>query len=67
MDFNLWVILMKGLFILIKKYEKSSEMLSAIYTLNIDAISLTRATDGEIIDCNQVYLNQIGEGLPRIL
>ncbi|MGP8188621.1 MAG: hypothetical protein ACLQG5_01675 [Methanobacterium sp.] len=52
---------------MIKKYEKSSEMLSAIYTLNIDAISLTRATDGEIIDCNQVYLNQIGEGLPRIL
>jgi hypothetical protein len=67
MEFNLWLILMKGLFILIKKYEKSSEMLSAIYTLNIDAISLTRATDGEIIDCNQVYLNQIGEGLPRIL
>jgi hypothetical protein len=67
MEFNLWLILMKGLFILIKKYEKSSEMLSAIYTLNSDAISLTRATDGEIIDCNQVYLNQIGEGLPRIL
>jgi PAS domain S-box-containing protein len=39
---------------------KSSEMLSAIYTLNPDAISLTRATDGKIIDCNQVYLDQIG-------
>ncbi len=43
-----------------KEDEKSSEMLSAIYTLNPDAISLTRAADGKIIDCNQVYLDQIG-------
>ena len=45
----------------------SSEMLSAIYTLNPDAISLTRATDGKIIDCNQVYLDQIGYAREEVI
>jgi len=43
-----------------KENNKSSEMLLDIFELNPDAISLTRVSDGEIIDCNQTYLNQIG-------
>src|ERR1039457_5042890 len=35
-------------------------MLSNIFELTPDAISLTRVSDGEIIDCNQEYLDQIG-------
>jgi len=42
-----------------EKLFQSSEMLSTIYDLNPDAISLTRVSDGEIIDCNQAYLNQV--------
>jgi PAS domain S-box-containing protein len=43
-----------------EKLLKSSEMLSSIYNLNPDAISLTKVSNGEIIDCNQIYINQIG-------
>ena len=43
-----------------KENSKSSEMLFDIFELNPDAISLTRVSDGKIIDCNQSYLNQIG-------
>ena len=39
---------------------QSSEMLSNIFELNPDAISLTRVSDGKIMDCNQSYLDQIG-------
>ena len=38
----------------------SSEMLSAIYELNPDAITISNVSNGKIIDCNQKYLNQIG-------
>jgi PAS domain S-box-containing protein len=50
-----------------EKHPKSSEMLSAIYTLNPDAISLTTVSDGKIIDCNQVYLNQIGYSREEVI
>jgi PAS domain S-box-containing protein len=50
-----------------EEHLKSSEMLSAIYTLNPDAISLTRVADGKIIDCNQVYLNQIGYNREEVI
>ena len=43
-----------------EELRQSSEMLSTIFDLNPDAIVLTRVSDGEIIDCNQEYLNQIG-------
>ena len=43
-----------------KESTKSLEMLLDIFELNPDAISLTRVSDGKIIDCNQSYLNQIG-------
>ena len=36
-----------------KENSKSSEMLFAIFELNPDGISLTRVSDGKIIDCNQ--------------
>jgi PAS domain S-box-containing protein len=39
---------------------KYSEMLSNIFELTPDAISLIRVSDGKIIDCNQEYLDQIG-------
>jgi PAS domain-containing protein len=42
-----------------EELSQSLEMLSTIYDLNPDAISLTRVSDGEIIDCNQAYLNQV--------
>ena len=42
-----------------EELRKSSDMLSAIFTLNPDAIVLTRVSDGKIIDCNQAYLNQV--------
>ena len=32
---------------------QTSEMLSTIFKLNPDAISLTRVSDGKFIDCNQ--------------
>jgi PAS domain S-box-containing protein len=35
-------------------------MLSTIFEMNSDAIAITRVSDGEIIDCNQEYLNQTG-------
>ena len=35
-------------------------MLSIIFKINHDAIVLTRMADGEIINCNQEFLNQIG-------
>ena len=50
-----------------EEYSQYSEMVSAVFELSPDSISLTKVSNGEIIDCNQVYLNQIGEGLPRIL
>ena len=39
---------------------QSSEMLSTIFKLNPDAITLTRVSDGKFIDCNQEFLNQVG-------
>jgi PAS domain S-box-containing protein len=42
-----------------EELRKSSDMLSAIFTLNPDAIVLTRVSDGKIIDCNQKFLNLI--------
>ncbi|MGV8144317.1 MAG: sensor histidine kinase [Methanothermobacter sp.] len=46
-------MLEKGLF-------QSTEILSAIFNLNPDAITITRASDGKLLDCNQEFLDQIG-------
>ena len=43
-----------------KTTDQSSEILSNIFELNPDAISITRVSDGKILDCNQSYLEQIG-------
>ncbi len=45
----------------------SSKMLSAIFELNPDAISLTRLADGKFIDCNQEFLNQIGYSREEVI
>jgi PAS domain S-box-containing protein len=50
-----------------EKLRQSSEMLSTIYDMNPDAIALTRASDGKIINCNQEYLNQIGYSLEEVI
>ena len=50
-----------------EKFSQSSEMLSTIYDMNPDAIALTRMSDGEIINCNQEYLNQIGYSLDDVI
>lgn len=42
-------------------------MLSTIYDMNPDAIALTRASDGKIINCNQEYLNQIGYSREEVI
>jgi PAS domain S-box-containing protein len=49
------------------KFQQSSEMLSAIFTLNPDGIFLTRASDGKYIDCNQEFLNQIGYSREEVI
>src|SRR5690606_26521574 len=46
-------MLEKGLF-------QSTETLSAIFNLYPDAITITRASDGKLHDCNQELLDQIG-------
>jgi PAS domain S-box-containing protein len=46
---------------------KYSEMLSNIFELTPDAISLTRVSDGEIIDCNQEYLDQTGYSQSEVI
>ena len=50
-----------------EKLSQNSEMLSTIYDMNPDAIALTRMSDGEIINCNQEYLNQIGYSLDDVI
>lgn len=50
-----------------KKLSHSSEMLSAIFDLNPDAIVLTRVSDGKFIDCNQEFLNQIGYSREEVI
>ena len=50
-----------------EELHQSAEMLSTIYDLNPDAISLTRVSDGKIIDCNQEYLNQIGYSREEVI
>ena len=50
-----------------KKLLQSSEMLSTIYDMSPDAIALTRASDGKIINCNQEYLNQIGYSREEVI
>ncbi len=50
-----------------KNHHKSSEMLSAIFNLNPDAIALTRASDGTFIDCNQKFLDQIGYSRDEVI
>ena len=46
---------------------KYSEMLSNIFELTPDPISLTRVSDGEIIDCNQEYLDQTGYSQSEVI
>ena len=50
-----------------KEHHQSSEILSSIFELNPDAIALTRASDGEFIDCNQEFLNQIGYNREEVI
>ena len=50
-----------------EKLSQTSEMLSTIYDMNPDAIALTRASDGKIINCNQEYLNQIGYSREEVI
>ncbi|MGB9201486.1 PAS domain S-box protein [Methanobacterium sp.] len=50
-----------------EEYRQYSEMVSTIFELNPDAISLTRASDGKIIDCNPEYLNQIGYSREEVI
>jgi PAS domain S-box-containing protein len=42
-------------------------MVSTIFELSPDAISLTKVSDGEIIDCNLEYLNQIGYSREEVI
>ena len=50
-----------------RKYHHYSEMVSTIFELCPDAISLTKVSDGEIIDCNPEYLNQIGYSREEVI
>ena len=50
-----------------EKLFQSSEMLSTIYGMNPDAIALTKVSDGEIINCNQEYLDQIGYSRDEVI
>ena len=56
---------------IINKFEeelnKSSEILSAIFTLNPDGIFITRDSDGKFIECNQEFLNQIGYSREEVI
>jgi PAS domain S-box-containing protein len=45
----------------------SSELLSIIFDMNPDGIALTRLSDGELIYCNQAYLDQIGYSREEVL
>jgi len=45
----------------------SSEMLSAIFELNPDAIVLTTISDGKIIDCNQEFLDLNGYSREQVI
>ena len=45
----------------------SPELLSIIFDMNPDAIALTRLSDGELIYCNQAYLNQIGYSREEVI
>ena len=45
----------------------SSEMLSAIFELNPDAIVLTTVSNGKIIDCNQEFLNLNGYSREEVI
>ena len=50
-----------------EKHRQYSEMVSAIFEMCPDAISLTRVSDGEIIDCNPEFLNQIGYSREEVI
>ena len=50
-----------------EEYHQYSEMVSTIFELSPDAISLTKVSDGEIIDCNLEYLNQIGYSREEVI
>ena len=50
-----------------EELNQSSEMLSTIFALNPDAIALTKVSDGEFIDCNQEFLNQIGYSREEVI
>ena len=50
-----------------EELHQSSEMLSTIFALNPDAIALTKVSDGEFIDCNQEFLNQIGYSREEVI
>ena len=56
---------------IINKFEeelnKSSEILSAIFTLNPDGIFITRDSDGKFIECNQEFLDQIGYSREEVI
>ena len=45
----------------------SPELLSIIFDMNPDAIALNRLSDGELIYCNQAYLNQIGYSREEVI
>ncbi len=51
----------------VKIQPQYSEMLTDIFELSPDAISITKVSDGEIIDCNQEYLNQIGYSRDEVI
>ncbi|MEN6592736.1 MAG: ATP-binding protein [Methanobacterium sp.] len=46
---------------------ETSEVLSSVYNLNPDAISLTRLSDGKFLDCNQEFLNKTGYSREEVL
>jgi PAS domain S-box-containing protein len=50
-----------------KELHKTSEILSSIYNLNPDAISLTRVSDGKFVDCNQEFLNFTGYSREEVI
>ena len=50
-----------------EEYRQYSDMVSTIFELCPDAISLTRVSDGEIIDCNPEYLNQMGYSREEVI
>jgi PAS domain S-box-containing protein len=50
-----------------EEYSQYSEMVSAVFELSPDSISLTKVSNGEIIDCNPEYLNQIGYSREEVI